>query len=392
MEKWILLSFLSVAVLTNCNDESEKPEPTISIMDVSIEETDANTTATLEVVLSEGVDFDISVKGTTQQFSADHEDFVPIDTFLTFSAGETTIPIVITILGDDILEDDESFTFLLFDPVNATLTNDLATVTITNDDVHEFYIPTGGYTSPEAYDGMTLEWSDEFNEEVLDLSSWSFNNGDGCDEGICGWGNNELQYYAENNTSFQEGNLVIEAREENKGGKSYTSSKLYTKEKISFNYGRIDVRAVMPEGQGMWPAIWMLGNSIDEIGWPECGEIDIMEMVGGRTDDAVSHGTVHWSNNGSYANFGGSTQVDGKLSDNFHVYSISWDENSIKWYLDDVQYHAIDISPASLSEFQDEFYLILNIAVGGNWPGNPDNTTIFPQWMLVDYVRYFTEG
>ncbi len=246
-----------------------------------------------------------------------------------------------------------------------------------------------GYESPESYDGYTLVWRDEFNGDALS-DDWTFDIGDGCPD-LCGWGNNELEYYKSENTSVADGFLRITAKQESFGGKNYTSSKIITKGAQTFQYGRIDIRAVLPKGQGMWPALWMLGTNIDDVGWPSCGEIDIMEMVGGGAGkDNTVHGTVHWDNNGSYANYGGSTSLtNGFFADRFHVFSITWDETFIRWYLDGVEYHVIDISPSGLSELKGEFYMIFNVAVGGNWPGSPNGLTEFPQQMIVDYVRYF---
>ncbi len=244
-----------------------------------------------------------------------------------------------------------------------------------------------GFQSPTSYAGYTLVWSDEFNGTSLNTADWTYEIGTGNN----GWGNNELQYYTANNTEVADGYLSIEARQESVGGRSYTSSRIITQDKQSFQYGRIDIRARLPERQGMWPALWMLGQNFSTAGWPFCGEIDIMEMVGGgEGKDDVVHGTVHWDNNGSYANFGGSTQLSsGKFSDKFHVFSIIWTPNAINWYLDNEFYHSIDISPASMSEFRQDYFFIFNIAVGGNWPGSPNASTRFPQRMYVDYVRVF---
>jgi beta-glucanase (GH16 family) len=244
--------------------------------------------------------------------------------------------------------------------------------------------PLGGYESPTSYPGYTLAWRDEFSGAALNTSDWTYELGGG------GWGNNEAQYYRAQNTSVANGHLTIEARQENFGGRNYTSSRLITKDKQSFRYGRIDIRAVMPEGQGMWPALWMLGSNISSVGWPRSGEIDIMEMVGGSGREDTVHGTGHWDNDGSYASFGRSyTLNSGTFADEFHVFSIEWDSSQIRWYVDGQQYNALSISSAGLSEFREEFFFIFNIAVGGNWPGYPDGSTVFPQRMLVDYVRVF---
>ncbi|WPR75937.1 glycoside hydrolase family 16 protein [Algoriphagus sp. NG3] len=252
-------------------------------------------------------------------------------------------------------------------------------------------LPTSGFESPLEYEGYELAWNDEFEEGTLS-PDWVFELGDGCPN-LCGWGNNELQYYRRENTELKDGYLVITAKEESIGGKNYTSSRLKTQGKQVFQFGRIDIRAALPKGQGIWPALWMLGENIPEVNWPACGEIDIMEMIGGDAsgrDDTI-HGTLHWDNNGNYAYHGGSKSLSAgaKFSDNFHVYSIIWDENKITWLLDNEVFHEMDISPTAMDEFRKPFFLLINLAVGGNWPGNPDNTTVFPQQLAVDYVRVF---
>ena len=258
-----------------------------------------------------------------------------------------------------------------------------------------FFIPQTGFTTPETYAGMQLVWRDEFDQQSLNTNDWTYEIGDGCPN-ICGWGNNELQYYTNENTALVEGNLVIEAKKESRGNRQYTSSRIITKNNQSFQYGRVDIRANLPKGQGIWPALWMLGDNIDQVGWPACGEIDIMELIGGSGNgrDNTVHGTVHWRDDatGDRAQFGGDyTLPNGIFNDQFHVFSIVWTQNRIEWLVDDVRYHAIDTSPAGLSEFRNSFFFIFNIAVGGNWPGNPDGSTVFPQRMIVDYIRVFQE-
>ncbi len=250
-------------------------------------------------------------------------------------------------------------------------------------------IPTTGYSTPLSYPGYTLVWHDEFDSTALS-SDWTYEIGTGQN----GWGNNELQYYTADNATLQDGLLLITAKQESVGGRNYTSSRIITQGAQEFQYGRIDIRAALPYGQGIWPALWMLGQDFGTVGWPACGEIDIMEMVGGpsRPDggDNKVFGTVHWESNGSRAEFGGSTVLSsGRFADEFHVFSIVWDADKITWYRDDIQFHEIDITPADLDEFRDAFFFIFNVAVGGNWPGSPNASTQFPQTMAVDYVRVF---
>jgi len=255
-----------------------------------------------------------------------------------------------------------------------------------DDNISEVPIPDDGATSPTSYPGMTLVWEDDFEGNNLDAANWSHEIGTGEN----GWGNNELQYYRSQNTSVERGHLIITAKKESFQGSEYTSSRIVSLNKKQFRYGRVDIRAVNPRGQGLWPALWMLGSNFPEVGWPRCGEIDIMEMVGGQGRENTVHGTVHWDNNGSRAEFGGSYKIpSGTLADKFHVYSIEWTSTNISWFIDDVKYHEIDTTPAELDEFRRNFFFIMNVAVGGNWPGSPDNSTTFPQHMIVDYIRVF---
>jgi len=249
-----------------------------------------------------------------------------------------------------------------------------------------------GYFSPEEYDGYTLTWQDEFNGSSINNANWNFDIGDGCPD-LCGWGNNELEYYRQENAWVGNEYLTIEARDEQFANRNYTSAKLTSKDKVSFKYGRVDIRALLPFGKGMWPALWLLGQNIDQAGWPYCGEIDIMEMIGGNGGENTTYGTIHWHDGEINASYGGSTATSGdNLSEAYHVFSIVWDETKIIWYLDNQQYFEASITDSEQSEFQKEFYLILNVAVGGNWPGNPDATTLFPQQMRIDYVRVFQKN
>jgi beta-glucanase (GH16 family) len=240
-----------------------------------------------------------------------------------------------------------------------------------------------GYTTPESYNGMTLVWRDEFEGTAVNAADWTFETGAG------GWGNQELQNYVTTNATVADGFLTITAKKE---GSGYTSSRMKTAGKREFKYGRIDIRAQLPKGQGIWPALWMLGASFDDIGWPRCGEIDIMELVGGTGRDKTVHGTPHWYDSPAqeHASYSGDYSLaSGIFADEFHVFSIIWDANKIVWYVDDIKFHEIDITPANLSELREPYFLIFNVAVGGLWPGSPDGTTVFPQRMVVDYVRVF---
>lgn len=246
-----------------------------------------------------------------------------------------------------------------------------------------------GYTSALSYDGMDLVWADEFSGNVIDGSIWVHELGNGCPS-LCGWGNNELQYYRAQNTTVANGVATIEARGEAFGNNNYTSSRLKTQGKYSFKYGRVDIRAKMPHGKGLWPALWLLGNNINEVSWPDCGEIDIMEMIGDK--ESITYGTAHWDFENTYASSGGNYNNGEDLDQEFHVYSIDWDPQRIIWFLDDKEYYTLSITDPEMSEFHQPFFFILNVAVGGNWPGQPDSATEFPTSMEVDFVRVFQDN
>ena len=244
----------------------------------------------------------------------------------------------------------------------------------------------GTQPAPGAPPGFPrLVWSDEFNGSAISSANWGFDLGGG------GWGNNELENYTNRpeNARISNGLLTIEARRENFGGNAYTSARLKTQGKQSFGINTwVEARINAPEGQGIWPAFWMLGNSISTVGWPSCGEIDIMEIQG--QNPFRNFGTIHWADqNGQHASFGGIFNSSSSLTAGFHTFAISRTGTSIKWYVDRVQYAEANISGGinSTSEFQGPFFIILNVAVGGNFVGNPDGSTVFPQQMQVDWVR-----
>ena len=247
----------------------------------------------------------------------------------------------------------------------------------------------------EVPEGYSLVWSDEFNTALINSENWRFETGDGTDYGLpAGWGNNELQLYTdkpENASILEEGDLSALRITALKGeGESYTSAKLVTRELASFRYGIIEIKARMPQGQGIWPAIWMLGDNQNEVDWPGCGEIDIAEVLG--HEPARYYSTLHYTNaEKKHGEIQQERQLSsGNFSTGYHLFSINWTPESIAFYLDGELVQTAPIE-ADMKEFKRNFYLILNVAVGGYWPGNPDNTTVFPQHMDIDYVRYFTK-
>lgn len=241
--------------------------------------------------------------------------------------------------------------------------------------------------------GWQLVWADEFDQtdgSSPDTNKWVFDIG----TGNSGWGNNELQYYTSrtNNARIESGHLIIEALQESFGGRNYTSARLKTQGKHSWTYGRIEARLKLPRGQGIWPAFWMLGTNITSVGWPICGEIDIMENIGSVTNRV--HGTIHGPGYSGGNGIGGSITLPGgaAFADDFHVFAVEWETNRIRWFMDGQMYFTA--SPASLpggSEwvFTQPQFILFNLAVGGNWPGSPNASTVFPQRLTVDYVRVY---
>jgi beta-glucanase (GH16 family) len=236
--------------------------------------------------------------------------------------------------------------------------------------------------------GWELVWSDEFDGEGIDPERWVHATGG------WGWGNAELQYYTDRpeNSRLEDGMLVIEARREEKRvqGREYTSARLKTQDLHAWTYGRFEARIKLPYGQGIWPAFWMLGSNIPEANWPRCGEIDVMENIG--REPTLIHGTVHGPGYSGAQGVGTSYSLPGgeRFSEDFHVYAVEWEPEEIRWYVDGDHY--LTVTPEDVAGewvFDHPFFMLLNVAVGGNWPGYPDESTVFPQAMLVDYVRVY---
>jgi len=330
---------------------------------------------------------DISVTYTTKDVTAfGGMDYTAVSGTLTIPAKQFSGYIDVIVTADSLRQDDQTFTLELSSPVNATLSATQATGTIQNTGTY-ILIDNAGYASAASYPGMTLAWSDEFSGKIFNTASWTY------ETGGSGWGNNELEYYTNSvkNTFLTGGYLVIEARHETFGTNNYTSARLKTQDKKTFTYGRIDIRAKLPKGQGLWPALWMLGNNISQsgFGWPACGEIDIMELLG--QNPQMVYGTAHWGIAGQGSIHHGGSYTSNDFSGSFHVFSLLWDASKLTFLVDDVSYYTVnkaDVVGGSYP-FDRPFFFILNVAVGGNWPGSPNSSTTFPQRMIVDYVRVF---
>ena len=253
-------------------------------------------------------------------------------------------------------------------------------------------IPTSGYTSPSTYSGYNLVWSDDFTSEI-DTTKWSFHTGSGCPN-LCGWGNNELQFYTDKNHSFVDGNLVIEAKKESISGSEYSSTRIHTDNKFEIKYGRIDIRANMPSATGSWVAFWLMNKdySINDPAdkWPSGGEIDIMEYLGESQNKVF--GTTHFGEDLSKHQYESTyyTTTDENFDKVYYVFSIIWEENKITWLINNQEYKTFTSSDTNGEPypFNDEFYFIMNLSVGGNLPVTPIASQ-YPAYLIIDYIKIF---
>ncbi len=238
-------------------------------------------------------------------------------------------------------------------------------------------------------------WEENFDSPSINENIWSFEIGNGHANGIPGWGNGELEYYKKENAYIENGVLVIEAKEEQVsdqwGTYKYTSARMKTQGKFNVKFGRVEFRAKLPKGKGIWPALWMLGEDITTVGWPTCGEIDVMELLGHEPNKV--YGTVHGPGYSGASGKGSNyTLPSGDFSQDFHIFAVEWDPIGISWYVDDQKFFTITRPEIELFGnwvFDHPFFIIMNVAVGGYWPGYPDETTIFPQKMYVDYIKVY---
>lgn len=244
---------------------------------------------------------------------------------------------------------------------------------------------------------LTLVWSDEFGAAKLDPYKWYFETGDGSQYGIPGWGNNELQWYLPDSAQLSDGKLVITARRETISGKNYTSARINTRDRFAFRNGRIEARIRLPAGQGLWPAFWLLPQQNTYGTWGASGEIDIMEArnLGGTGGNTIFGGIVYGGSWPNQVSSGENYPVSTNVTTEFHVYALEWDLTKIRWYVDGTLFAVRDSTWWSTggpfpAPFDKPFYVLFNVAVGGNYPGSPTSATVFPVTMEVDYVRVYS--
>jgi hypothetical protein len=382
---YLLFSMVFI-LITGCHKNDSQPAlPEVTVSGNEVMEGDlASVKRTVDLKLSSAENVPVTVAYETEDSTAKAGiDYVAVDGgSFTFKAGETSGSIEIEIISDTIMEFTKQFILKFTGVTNASISADHFIINITDNDLIKTGEDSDGVTMPAGLTGMKLVWTDEFNGSQLNPADWNYEQGGG------GWGNNELEVYTnhEDNVYTADGKLFIAALN-NQG--SYTSGRITTQGKQVFQYGLINIRAKLPEGQGIWPALWMLGSNISVVNWPNCGEIDIMELLGHMP--GTVYGTAHWfqgslTSKGNHFTLEGDSNFAGK----YHIFSLLWEADRIVWYVDFVKYYELRKSVSDTGwPFNAPFFFIFNVAVGGNWPGPPDDTTEFPQNMNVDYIRIY---
>jgi beta-glucanase (GH16 family) len=388
-----LMAAFSLASLS-CNKKSDPTPapvvPVVKIADASALRTTSATSMHFIVTLDRTTSVATSVDYTLVDGSATSgKDYVAASGTITIPANQLTAEFAVQVKGDptDSRQDNLEFVVQLSNAKGCTIGTSSGKGTIVTEDGTNFTTSNTGYTTPLTYTGKSLVWQDEFSGTSLDPNVWNYEVGNNN-----GWGNNELEYYTNSsrNTLVSNGNLIIEARKESVGGFNYSSARLTTANKKTFTYGRVDIRAKLPKGKGIWPALWMLGTNISTVSWPACGEIDIMELLG--QEITRSYGTLHYGASSATHGSKGTSYVlsSSNFYDQFHVFSMEWKQDEIKLFVDDNLFLTVTKTDVGTPyPFNAPFFFIFNVAVGGNWPGNPDATTTFPQRMIVDYIRVF---
>lgn len=391
-----LMLLFSCASFSCSKKEDNNPAPavvpTVKIENASVTRLSTASTMHFNVTLDRTTTVPVSVDYSLQNGTATSpKDYTAASGTVSIPANQSTAEIAVQISGDpsNTRQDNLTFTVQLSNPKGCTLGVSSATGTIITEDGTNFTTDNTGFSTPNTYPGMALVWADEFSGTSLDASAWNYEIGNG--QG--GWGNNELEYYTNSpkNVFVSNGNLIIEARKEALSGFNYSSARITTQNKKTFTYGRVDMRAKLPKGKGVWPALWMLGSNISSVGWPASGEIDIMEYLGHETNK--TYGTLHYGTSAAahQQKSNSYTLSSGNFYDQFHVFSMEWKLDQVKILVDNNVVLIVNKADFGTTPypFNAPFFFIFNVAVGGNWPGSPDNTTTFPQRMIVDYVRVF---
>ncbi len=388
----LCLTFLSCNKQGNTSTTPVAVVPVVKIDNASLVRTTATGTMHFNVTLDRTTTVPVSVDYTvTDGTATSAKDYTATSGTLTIPVNQANAEVTVLIKGDptDTRQQNIDFNITLSNPKNCTIGGAVAKGTIVLEDGTNFITNNSGFSTPLTYPGYTLIWNDEFSGTALDANTWNYETGNGSG----GWGNHELEYYTNStkNVFVSNGNLIIEARNESIGGFNYSSGRLTTQTKKSFTYGRVDIRAKLPKGKGVWPALWMLGNNINTVGWPAGGEIDIMELLG--QEPSKMYSTLHYGTSpATHAQLGNSYSLSGSsFYDQFHVFSMEWKLDQIKLYVDNNLLLTVNKTDVGSNPypFNAPFFFIFNVAVGGDWPGAPDGSTTLPQRMIVDYIRVF---
>lgn len=363
--KFTTLVIILLSLVTACKKESVTPDVSLAGRFIKVIEDTPSGSVDISIRLSDASGEIVTLDYSTEDSTAvAGSDYIAVTSGkLIFQPGETSGVVKINILRNTAEKQDVFFRVIFSNPVNSQITGTIITVKIIN------------------VDYATLVWSDEFNSALLNTATWNYEQGAG------GWGNNELQTYTSstNNVHIDSGYLHITAL--NPSASYYTSGRITTQGKKDFTYGKIMIRARLPQGQGIWPALWMLGANFSAVSWPKCGEIDIMELLGHAP--SVVYGALHWDSNGHTSRVNSYTLGGSTFSSGFHVFSLVWTPNYLRWSVDDHEFFSLSRSEVSAFPFDLPQFFIFNIAVGGNWPGRPDQTTTFPQHLIIDYIRVY---
>jgi beta-glucanase (GH16 family) len=358
-----LLPLLAIATYS-CKKSQAEPVLNLTGTTYTTYEDIPSGSISVPVVLSAVYDKTVTVNWETADSTGIAlTDYMSASGTVTFQPGQKIKNISLLVFPDTAKKQDVDFKIVFSEPVNCSLKGSFTSVKILNTDY------------------ATLVWDEEFNSGPLSTSDWNYELGAG------GWGNAELETYTNSieNAHIDTGYLHITAI---KGTSPlYSSARLTTKGKKEFTHCRAEIRAKLPEGKGIWPAIWMLGANISSVSWPACGEIDIMELLG--DNPATSYGTVHWNDNGHQSRGSQKSLNTGKFSSSFHTFSITWGPNHFEWRIDNDPFLYVSKSEIPAFPFDQPQFFILNVAVGGNWPGSPNETTVFPQNMIIDYIRVY---
>ncbi len=381
-----------ILYLSGCSESSElTKKPVLTLKPVVVHEGNNEINSIdIEVALDQSSSLPVTIKWGTESLTAiEDQDFIPVygqETIIP--PGQTKIILPISIINDDHLEFIETFNIVLLEAENAEIMSQNASVTIIDDDRYQPEMADDGYITPLQYPDMHLTWHEEFEGTTVETDHWNFDAANGFPLN-CGWGLDELGKYTgdQEHLKVKDGKLMITATRDESTG-TYRTSRINTKEKVSITYGRLDIRSRIPEVAGLAAIFWLIGADMDEVGLPACGEIDILKFAG-KAPEKISGGLV-FENDGEEHLGQSYNKSSVSLSNQYHIYSIIWEENRIRWFFDYYPYFEVrrdDFSHFKI--FEKPFFLTINLAIGGEYAGAPDSSSSFPTDLEIDYIRLY---